>query len=308
MSKQKKRNIRLLILCGFLLTMVAVMSLRTTTSDSLDINRKMFAIENTLDINKVEVSSQGNNHLLEFRGGKWILDNEFEADPTKIHLLFATIQQVSVRRPVGNNQSDSLRSVMTEKGSSIRFYIDDTEVTSINSLGDSRTNTTYFSGNNGNLYLMEIPGYRAYIHPLLDVNSFEWRNKNLFHKLNWRNLAGLNISFPELKDGFEIVSENNQFKVKGIAQADTTRLFDYIDYISLLETDRYLDESEINLSSSPNVKIDVRDVGNRPYVLEIYNQYTSDSLRIGRIDSTFFFGLEKEKALPLLTRKEYFVN
>ena len=309
MNRQRRKNIVLLILSASLLISITLVSnMNPGKSDSLDVDRTKFSIENTIRVNTVIVEHQGVQNSLAFIDGKWLINNMFQADPSKVHLLFATIQQVQIRRPVSQETKTQLGQKIKNEGIIMTFFEDETEVLVLQSIGDTNESTTYFQDEIGNIYLVEIPGYRAYIHGLLSIEDPEWRNHNLYHRLNWRNLASVSVNYSANPlDGFKIIQGEQQFEVEGLIQTDTTRLFDFVDYISLLEADRYLTKGTFeNLTTF--LEIDIRDVGNRPYIMELFHQKTADSLRIGRMDKEVYFAIPENRIAPLIAKPKDFAN
>ncbi len=305
---QKKRNIRLLILTGFLLITVVMMSVvGNTTDDTTDIDRALFSIENTIDINRIVIENKDGSTTMEYKNGKWLLNDLFEADPSKVHLFFATIQQVSIRRPVGSDMKTGITSDLGNRGSRISLYTEEGLLMEFTSFGQEDSRNTYFGDNEENLYLMEIPGYRAYIHPLVAVNEKSWRNLNLFHRMNWSNLAGLSVMQPG-KPGksIRIVQGRQFFEVEGLSATDTTKLIDFVDYVSLLEADRYLENVDTLSGRTPDLVIDVRDVGNRPFIIELFGRINEGDEIVGRMDSSVYFALPTAKAAPLFVSRDEF--
>ena len=300
MNKQRKRNIRLLIT----LVVVVTISLSWTfisnnKRDSLDINRGIFKITNTLDISKIVSTGTNSSTELKFLTGKWLLNNEFEADPSRVHLLFAAIQNMSVRRPISIDRKNSIDSLFLVSGVKLSFFNGESEIAKIETCGDERLGITYFR-KGSDTFIMEIPGYRTYIHGLIAFETEGWRNMNLFHKMGWRNLRSIDIQYPETpQNNFSISRNKSIFGIDQLEVVDTTRLFDYIDYISLINTEHYLPDT-FNTELKPSIKITVTDVGNRSFIMELFNKEIQNNTILGRMDSSNYFTLGKQQFESLL--------
>ena len=306
--KQRTRNIRLLILVGVLLVITVSLGLMGRQgSDSIDLDRDKFIIENTIDITRISSEHEGRTTEVTFSGGRWMINNEYEADPARVHLLFAAIQQAKIRRPVSREEFPALADSMQNHGYILTFGDGSKQIGRIETLGNEAEGITWFRDQEGQIFLMEIPGYRAYIHGIIAVEGDSWRNHNLFHRLKWNNLKTIKVEFPiSGRSSLEIARGDDHLEVMGLVRTDTTRLFDYIDYISLLNAEQYLNKSEAPDEIHVQVKVDVRDIGNRPYIMEILEERSNDGDRIGRMDSSIYFTLPEERIPALLVGPEYF--
>ena len=309
MSRQKSRNIRLLILVSILLvSSIAISFLSDQESDNLDVNKSQFTLTNTIDINKVVAKTADVETRLEFLGGTWLLDGSFEADPTNIHLMFAAIQQLKIRRPVSGEQFNQLTQKFQAEGTRLEYYEGEKLVLSLETLGDEMGNISYFRDDSGKIYIMEIPGYRAFIHGLLAINPDRWRNHHLLHKLNWINLKSINVSYPGSPSlDFQINLELQLLSMQGGFEMDSLQLVNYVDYVSTLYADSYVSREEVG-NREVVVKIDVRDVGNRPYIMELLEVRDADEYAFGRMDSEVYFRVNRDLIEPLLADPAQFSN
>lgn len=303
MSDLKVKNIRLsiilvalMIIIGFLLNM---------GNKDQDIDRSIIKITNTSEIDKVISTTLAEKTELTFDGSKWLVNSTFQADPMKIKLLFAAISQISIRRQL-DGEMESIITRNFEKGHKIDFYSNDNLVRTLEVWGDPSNSLTYIRYKDI-IYLVEIPGYKTNISGHLNISEATWRHPNIFHEMAWRNLAKIEIDFPfESEKNFSIIMGDDFFKIENLVATDTTRLIDYIDYLSLIEVDEYLSMNFSKDSMNVFQTIRVFDVGKNLFEMELLSTDSSSNEVFGLLNEKTFFRLSSEKITPLNKSINYF--
>lgn len=307
MVKREKNNGRLLILLVVLsITAVLYYSLTGEKTDSLNTDRDKFAMENTINIDRVGIKGKGNDFQLVFRGGKWRVNDDYPADPVRIHVFFATVQKLSIRRPVSRELYDDVLDKMEKEGRKISLFSGEREMMRYRVWGDTSGSSTYvMDGNNGDIYLVEIPGYRTYIYGLFALSENEWKDPRIFTKMNWRNLSAIEILYPNApEDGFEIVRGEEFYKIKEINKTDTAKLVDYIDNLSLISRDDIV--SGIDPKDEKIMEIRVRDVSGKTYTARFFRNPENRLLK-GKVDEDIVFSIRKEKFATLNRKADHFI-
>ena len=112
---QKRKNItRLLILVALvLLSVTLVWTGQEKTGNT--VNRDLFRADDTQTIDRVILHSANGNVELTFENNRWKVNSQYEADPSMIKVLFATLKQVEVRRPVALAEVDSVKEKLRKQ-------------------------------------------------------------------------------------------------------------------------------------------------------------------------------------------------
>ncbi|QSE97075.1 hypothetical protein [Fulvivirga lutea] len=303
---QKKKNIRLLILLVTAIIVTVITYVLVQPKSGISVNKNLFSYDQTVDINKVVFNSNP-TVTLEFSRNAWVVNASYDADPQRINVLFAVLSQVSVRREVASNERSKIDSLMKGQGTKVEFYSDANVVKSFYVVGDESRGVTYMSENLETYYLVEIPGYRSYLAGifLLDVNG--WRNPLVFD-LNWANLASVQVSYPQNSgNNLFITFDERTLSLEGMPKADSTKLTDLIDDISLMYVNDYLFENEVvdSLTTEISARISVTDIAKNVYTLEVYRQNGNEQYLV-RKDSTDFALMEPNLVRRVTKPKSYF--
>ena len=310
MSNQKAYNIKLLV---FLVVLICV-SVGHELADfaggeNAGYDRKQFLMTNTIDVNKVKITGKTKETLVTFEQGKWLVDGRYPADPMRVQVFFATMNHVSVRRPAAKENFDQINSAMDSAGVSVGLYQDEILLHSFQAWGDDERNITWFRNDAGEMFIIEIPGYRSYVYGMVSMGAHGWRDKNLLSRMNWRNLGRISVQFPDSPDNsFDIVRDGGFYKVQQLAtETDTTKLTDYIDRISLLNATGFIDHLPDTLQPVPALSIQVFDVGNNVLTIELFqNILPPDNLQLARSGPAEYATVLPEEAAFLFKTADYF--
>jgi len=310
---QEKKNIRLL--ASFLvLTMVcALFYFFGGSSNQIDIDTSMFKVEDGSNINRVVLESTTGKVTLDFNGTRWSVNNTYEADRQLIKLLFATLEQAEPKRPVSNSQMDSINSMISRTGVTVTLYEGEKSIQSFRAGGNEQKTETYFQKSAGQpAYLMVIPGYRLYVSYILELDESGWRDKRIFN-FNWRNFKSLNMIVPgDPSQNFSVSFKDQFFGISGIAEVDTTKLNDYLDAVSLLSAEQFIKPGLSNnydslLKTNASFRIEVSDISEKTYSLDLFAPLKNDRYVVGRIDEGQTVLFNPNTILPIARKKGFFV-
>ena len=305
---QKKRNIRL---AAFLLAMIVitiVTYILVQPKDSAGIDKSLFAFDNTLDVTKV-VFETGEKVTLELNANRWVVNGEYEADPQRISVLFAILKQISIRRQVAKVQEAQVDQLMNKKGAKVSIYNGEELINSFNVTGDESKSLTYMKYDDEKSYLVEIPGYKSYLAGIFQLDENGWRNPLVFD-LNWANLASVSVNYPDQSiNDISIMFDDRNLIMEGLPKADSSKLGDYIDDISLLYVNDYLKKSEFSDSLIANTQagIVVRDIAGNNFTLEIFGKKSAKEYLV-RIDSVDYGVIESSLIMKVTKPKSYFTK
>lgn len=282
-----QRNIKLLISLGILIALSALLVF-LGSSPRVAVDKNLFKVADQTQINKVIIERQANRIDLSFDGTRWRVNEKYEADRQLITILFATLLQAEPKRLVAEGLSDSISQRMQTQGTHVQLMAGQEVLMDFSVLGNSQKTETYFQAPDDKLYIVGIPGYRVYVGSVFELTKEEWRDRRVFN-FNWQNFKSLSVKYEgEPKSDFKVSYQNQFFGIEGLPAADTTRLNDFLDAVSLLQVNRFLSAQEKNqldsASMTPEFTIEVTDIANRSYLLEVFPQQVDNLVRLGRVN------------------------
>lgn len=300
---QKNKNIRLLILLTVSVGLVIMTHFLIQPSNAIDVERDLFAMENTMDINKVVFTGNGEVNL-SFENNAWVVNGQYDADPQRINVLFAIIKQISVRRRVSENQLQALDSLFNGSGARVDFYVGADVAKSIEVAGSEEEGLTYARDDNGDIYLVEIPGYRSYLGGIFALDANGWRNPLVFD-INWANLSEVIVSYPNsTNNDLHIVFDDRSLTMKDM-EADSAKLEEYINDVSLLYVNDYLTPDEVTNDQQIQCVILIKDIAKNTFSVAILNEYDADTYLV-QIDSVDYGIIDSQMIRRVTKPKGYF--
>lgn len=307
---QKKKNIRLLIILAGMIVITAATYFLLQTDDNFKVSDSaLFAMEDVSKIDSVSFVEDNRTTTLHYNNNDWLINGEYKADPSKLTVLFAILNQVRAKRPVARAEQESIDSLFRASGTEVQFFENDELVKEFSVMGLETKGLTYFR-HREETYLVNIPGYRSYLAAIFQMNISDWRDKLIFDEVSWNNLEKVEINFPSgNRKGFSIKPDKNYFNVQGLAATDSLKLLNYIDAISVLMADGYMEKEEVSdtlIQLEPLIDIAITDIRNRPFTLTIYPEVTDGYHHIALKDSSDWLKLSTRKVEPLIKDRQFF--
>src|SRR5690349_7025543 len=241
---QRKRNIQLLFALGYLTITTALLWFYLNREEE-PVDKTIFKVEDLKQIDKIVLTKKEKTIELKFNGARWRVNNQV-ADRSMIDVLFATLQQAEPKRQIVESLQDSITTILKNEGVKVSLYSADNLQKEFLVGGNVNKTQAYFKPvNEEECYLMVIPGYRVYTSGIFELEENGWKDKYVFD-FNWKNFQALKATFQgNHKNDFEIGMGKSYFEVKGIASVDTTKLNDYLDAVSLLTVDQFVNKEEV---------------------------------------------------------------
>lgn len=305
---QEKKNKRLLITLVVLLAATAATVWYGKRDNTFEVDETIFRKADLREVNEVVLQSPAGKVNLKYLGSAWKVNEVYNADRNMIEVLFATLGQAKPKRPVAQSQQDSIGNAIEQNGVKVSLISGGKTVEEFFAGGNEAKTQAYFKAVGAGIpYVMSIPGYRVYVSGIFELNEKGWRDKYIFG-FNWRNFKNLEVRFPNHEaDNFRVEMEDNFFGIKGV-QTDTARMNNFLDAVSLLTVDEYIDPSPMLDSLSKNDPLfilTVTDIAEKKYELKIFSP-----------GSRQFFGqmgnewcvLHENKIRAILHPKQYFLK
>jgi hypothetical protein len=262
----------------------------------------------------VILKKSGEQIELHYNGSKWMLNDSIEADRQLVQVLFATLLQTEPKRPIAQKLRDSIQQEITTRGIEVKLFEGDALVKNFLVAGNVRKTETYYALTNDLLpFVVTIPGYRVYVGAIFELGTNDWRDKRIFN-FNWQNFKRLTATFGgNQKESFAISFQDKFFGLEGNPKADTTKLNDYLDAVSLVQASRYLPHTESALYDSilamaPYYSIEVMDIANRSYRLDMYQPNQQSVTVLGKLKDGQAVLISREDFIRLDRKKSHFAQ
>ena len=189
---QRKKNIRLLISLALLVVVAVILALTTPTKNRMDVDRDMFSYDPAEIDRVILTATEGEKNELAFVNGLWMV-NSHKADPQRVSVLFAILDQAKVRRKAPLADLEKLSGEFSTRGITATFYEGTEPVKEFEVLGDPDRGMTYYREGK-DIYLIEIPGYRNYLAGIYELDENGWKYPRIFD-FNWVNLKRVDVSY-----------------------------------------------------------------------------------------------------------------
>ena len=264
-----KRIKYLLVLNVVLLALISLSLQRTQESSTLDRMATAFAVQDTAQLGAVRM---GKLVLRREKGQTWSVNKKYLASPGRIDQLLAMFPRLEVKRPASESIKEELKTAFEEQGFLLETYSSEglmKQYPMVSFQGEA-----YAMLEEDDPYALYVPGYRENVAEWLSPNSVQaWRDRHVLYA-TWRTMKELNIEVPERPEqNLEIVFEDDFYRVKGVEQLDSLKLYNYVSQYVRFEAEKYLDLSADApiFKSDPAVKIRIEDLSREfPAVMELY--------------------------------------
>ena len=309
---QRNKNKYLALSLGVMIMSSGILFFLNSKEAKPEIDQNLFKISESEKIDQVTLGSSKGQVNLKYDGNRWRVNEKWEADPKMITLLFATLQQAVPKRPVATSMNDSVTHWLSKQGTKISFI--ENGIPKMNFLAGGnaiKTETWFLKDGDLHPYVMNIPGYRVYVAGVLELDENGWRSKRIFD-FRWRNFKSMTSTYlMEPKQSFEIELKDHYFGIKELTAVDTTRVNDYLDAVSLLFASKFISPGQLEIDSlvatKPAVRIEIKDITSRVYILELFTPRKDDNEVYGRLADGQIVALEKNKIAEIVRKKDYFL-
>lgn len=310
---QKKKNIRLLLILLSLTVITVVVYIFDGVGDKVGIDKDLFLIQDVRNIDKILIDKGFEKLTIRYDRGKWMVNDEIDADMSRVDVLFAIINQVKVRRPVAKSEVEQVKNKLTKSGSKVSIFEGESVVKEFYAGGNDDKSEAYFMPIGGEPYVVNIPGYQSYVSGIFEMRRKDWRNRLIFATNNWLTLDRMSLSYSKYpNEGIDVVYGNdNTYRIEQLQEADTAQMYAFMEAVSFLQVYDYIQPGEYpeydSLQSlGPQASITVSDVSTNRKKLDFYRRIPNDRYVLGVIDSAeaaLFNYTQVKKVLKL--RKDF---
>jgi hypothetical protein len=305
----EKRNKQLAVLLVALVALT-VLSAFWINRPSDVVDAGIFRVDDLTLVDSVTLDGPGCSCRLHFDGTRWMLNDKYRADGQMVEVMFATLAQVTPRRPLSDNLRDSVARMLEQKGTRVTLFASGEKEMEFYAGGDEEKNEAWFLSPTDGPFVVAIPGYRVYAAGVFELDESGWRDKQVF-RFNQRNFKSLSLNFiRDPSSSFVINYEDQEFGIPGIAAIDTTRIFDFLDAASLLKAEEITQPGQRKwvdsvMAQPASFTIDVTDLGGRTSRLTIFPPVARERFVAGMMgDEPALFS--KSDIVKLAKKRSYF--
>ncbi len=295
---QKQLNIRLIIALAFVISAIIILPYFKTGSHGLQVDKRMFTLHPQTVITDVVLKTPQQTNRLSYVNGQWLVNETYPLDINMRDVFFSVLSQLEIRRAVPASLADSTSNYLQTKGVEVTVLNNTDTVQHYIIGGNKATQQSFIVASTNKPYLVHIPGYRSYVAGIFQVPEADWRSRLVF-TTQFTNLNTLKVKYA--KDSLNFRYKNSFFEIEGM-QADSTQLITALEDFLFIQTDQYLQPSELAafqpdslVSTPPLVTITCTQLSGTNETLRVY------PTRAGK----FYLALSPDSSYCVLNKKRF---
>jgi hypothetical protein len=212
---------------------------------------KDFAVKDSADITKIFIAERGEEKVLleKQEDGRWMVNNKFYADRTKIANLLEVIRRVEVKSPVPEAHKQGVLADMASRNTKVEIFNGDELIKSylIGRNTPDDLGTYMLMDNSSAPFVTHIPGFNGFLSVRYFTGEKDWKTTEIF-EYKPSEITSISVEYPLNKPAsFVITSQGGQNSIKplypeGAATAgepDTNLLKFYKEYFGRLHYEGY---------------------------------------------------------------------
>jgi hypothetical protein len=295
-------NIKLGFILGLLILVSLALQFWDSKQNKTSWDTDLFVIDNIDQVDRVVITRGGEVMDCRAFSGGFMINNQFLMDENLLTVLAAVFQQVRVRRPLAGDFSEEIKDNIYNTGSQVKVYQGDIIRSSFWAGGDQQKKDSYFIDQEGNVYLVHLPGYTSYVSELFELPMEKWRSRQIFLN-SWRSLISFSYQdFKQSDNDFQINYQDPFFSVSGIQRLDSNRIVNYLQDLVTLKASALVDTT---IQDMPWLELSTTDIDPaKNQTLTLYGDQ-SQKVVLGKAGAQFF-SFSKSSLEPLIQDAEYF--
>ncbi len=308
---QKTKNIALIIAILVLTGTAALLYFSGGPSRKVDFDETKFTIADTSRIHKIVIKGNSFTNTLQDSAGTWMVNHKYPLDPSMKKVLMAVLNRVRIHRKAPKNLKDSIARHLEKNGYRVSIY-DANDLMQSYLAGGNDISVSYFMGDDGEPYVVHLPGYNSYVSGIFEVSENDWRDRFVF-STSWMGIKKLALDYTDDKDKSFIIRSGAGFpNVEGINKPDTSRLMQYINLFHTFAVDQYLDSGRVarydSLSlTKPWAILTVDAISlSSPCVVKFFPRLPGDRLLVGRLNENQIVLFSYDRIKEIFKTKSWF--
>lgn len=284
MSKTIKYLIAVVVLLVANLALVFTDGFQRTSS----FDDGLFVIENINEITSIVISGEGEKIELARSEANWTLNQAYEADQNFLQVLFSVLNQVKVKRAVGDLEQAPSGNV------SIAF--ENNDIRTFEFASDALGTSSYFI-EDGSTYQVEVPGYRDNVVNIFQLSLDQWKSRVVFDG-SWRTIQKLDLLSGNRKLNIQFV--NQFFQVDGIPEIDSSGVVDYLNQFQLFQANEMISQGRFPeldslVTTDPMAVLTIDDIQNE--------EATTFQIYPNLADQTYHLVTKNEEEMMVFDRR-----
>jgi hypothetical protein len=175
----------IILLSALAIVIISYFLLNRNISNTITGNDRNFEFSSTDKIDKVFLSNKASKKFVTLTKQdekNWLVNGKFKVSMTQIELLFSTLKNLRVKRPVSKNEKNTVVKDMALNATKVEIY-ENGKISKVFYVGQNTQNemATYFFMEGGKEpYVCYIPGDDSYLNARFFTDVVAWRSKNIF--------------------------------------------------------------------------------------------------------------------------------
>lgn len=241
---QKSKNIKLLIIWLALVVVTAgFFAFDSLKSNKTNLDKQLFKLDDPAQISTIKLVSKNSENILSQSNGQWTVNGRYGLDEGMREVLFAIFDRAKPQRKLSDKLAEEVMQQLADTSVSVTVQWQSGKEFQFQVGGDFNNQTSYFA-KDGNVYLMNIPGYQSYVAGMFAVSENDWRNRITFDS-HWQSMQSITVDFPAMPEkSFQLYYEKGLFTLAKEGVKDTARIMNYMEANSYQYADRFLTKEE----------------------------------------------------------------
>ena len=254
--------------------------------NTIPIELRDFAVEDTSSIDKIFMANRsGNQVLLERKTGQWTVNQNYQARNDAIAYLLGTMKRIAVMSPVSKAARENVIKRMATVSTKVEIY-QNNDLIRTYYVGDDvkePLGTYMLIEGSTNPFVMNIPGFNGFISVRYFLKENDWRDKRIFN-YTAKKLLSVKVDYPDTAEySFQIAHPDSaHLWVIALADNDTLKELDTLQAITYVNNsfwniqfesfNHHLTDHQVDSikSLTPYCTIHVKGKGNTETLLKVY--------------------------------------
>ena len=204
-----KKLLYQIIIITILISLIIIGVKQNNNNSTIRTDKRNFSIEDTLNINKIELTNRNlESIVLQRTPQQWTLNNSLVANQYSIDLLLKTIKEMRIKNPVARSALNNVIKRMAVQNTKVTIYSNNGDMKTLFIGGETADQLGTFMMIDGakEPYVIRIPGFNGYLSSRFNCKEDLWRDKKLFDNNSkiYYNIQATNLNSSDPNQWIEI--------------------------------------------------------------------------------------------------------
>ncbi len=266
------------ILCGVILLELVLLAWAFVPKNNSTVEEKNTNFALSEDDQKQITRLEFDKITLQKEGKNWLLNDKYQADNQTVKDFFEILKRLEIKRPVANTEQQKLQENLMKNG--IKFTAFSGEIPLLSFYVNGQDKSTFaILADAEQAFEVYVQGFDVVPYKVFEAQEIRWRNK-IVMQTNWLSIKQLAVKYRDNpKDNFLIEFDSTFYKVAGVKDLDSARLYSYLKSFEQVRAFQLIDNLAVRDSLAqavPYCTIELQDIDpNLNNTLQIYgNEYS----------------------------------